>query len=161
MACAAPRPSSPASRRSPRASQVVINGVEFLDNAAYTLSISDNFVALKVLTNSAGAGHVIENSVFMRDPVSDPGGYTGSFVGSALQPTHRGLEIASVIAGTAITVENNLFTGTNTTNPYAGDSWRTGVYSNGGAGTTTIANNTFENARSAINADNFSPTVTH
>jgi hypothetical protein len=140
-------------------SQVVINGVEFLDNAAYTLSISDNFVALKVLASSAGAGHVIENSVFMRDPVSDPVGYTGSFVSSNSQPTHRGIEISSVTAGSTITVENNLFTGTNTTNPYAGDSWRTGVYSNGGAGTTTIANNTFENARSAINADNFSPTV--
>ena len=78
--------------------------------------------------------------------------------GSSGQPTHRGIEIASVGAGTEVTVENNLFTGNNPYS-YAGDDWRSAVYSNGGQGTTTIEDNTFENVRSAVNADNFSSTV--
>ncbi len=139
-------------------SRVVVDGVEFLDNANYTLNIADNFVSLKVLANSV-AGHVIENSVFLRDPVNDPVGFNASaFAGSNNQPTHRGLEIAAVGAGSKITVEGNLFTGGNSYS-YAGDDWRTALYSNGGAGDTFIENNTFNNSRSAINADGFSPSV--
>ena len=83
------------------AAKVVVDGVEYLDNQAYTFSIGDNFVALKVLASST-AGHVIENSVFMRDPVTDPAGYSSlrHLRRLDLQPTHRGLELASVTAGT-------------------------------------------------------------
>ncbi|WP_436212241.1 beta strand repeat-containing protein, partial [Bradyrhizobium sp. LjRoot220] len=143
-------------------SQVTIDGVEFLDDKPLTsLTSGDNFVALKILTQAATVtGHVIENSIFMRDPSSTtaPGFDANTFKGSGLQPTHRAIEIASVGAGTAITIENNLITGGNPY-PYAGDDWRSGVYSNGGAGDTYIQNNTFENTRSGINADNFAPTV--
>ncbi len=139
-------------------SQVVIDGVEFLDQQSYTLSSSDNFVALTVLNTSA-AGDVVEDSVFYRAPSSDPMGFSsGHFVGSGAQPTHRGIEIANVGAGTQIAIEDNLFTGTDPYS-YAGDDWRSAVYSNGGLGTTTIEDNTFENVRSAVNADNFSSTV--
>ena len=41
-------------------SQVVINGVEFLDNQPYTLSSGDNFTALTVGENST-AGDIVED----------------------------------------------------------------------------------------------------
>ena len=139
-------------------SQVIIDGVEFLDSQAYTLSSNDDFVALTILDTSA-AGDVVEDSVFDRAPGSDPANFVPTkFQGSSAQPTHRGIEIASVSAGTQVTVEDNLFTGTDPYS-YAGDDWRSAVYSNGGQGTTTVENNTFENVRSAVNADNFSSTV--
>ena len=143
-------------------SQVTIDGVEFLDNKPLTsLTSGDTFVALKILTQAATAtGHVIENSIFMRDPssITAPGFDANTFKGSALQPTHRAIEISSVGAGTAVTIQNNLITGDNPYS-YAGDDWRSGVYSNGGAGDTYIQNNTFTNTRSGINADDFAPTV--
>ena len=46
--------------------QVIINGVEFLDQQTYTLSSSDTFVALTILDTSA-AGDVVEDSVFDRN----------------------------------------------------------------------------------------------
>ena len=139
-------------------SQVTINGVEFLDNQPYTLSSSDGFVALTILDDLM-AGDVVEDSVFNRAPTSNPGTFSpGTFVGSNAQPTHRGIELASVGANTQVTIENNLFTGTDQYS-YAGDDWRTAIYSNGGAGTTNIDDNTFENVRTGVNADNFSSSV--
>jgi RTX calcium-binding nonapeptide repeat (4 copies) len=139
-------------------SQVIIDGVEFLDNQAYTLSSSDSFTALTIDENST-AGDIVENSVFDRAPTSDPAGFSANhFVGSNSQPTHRGVTIASVGTGMQVTIEDNLFTGTDPYS-YAGDDWRSAVYSNGGPGTTTITDNTFENVRSGVNADNFSPSV--
>ena len=55
---------------------------------------------------------------------------------------------------------DNLFTSDNHTYWYGGDNWRTGIYSNGGPGATTIEGNTFEYVRTAINADDFTDTVT-
>ena len=139
-------------------SQVVINGVEFLDNQPYTLSSGDNFTALTVGENST-AGDIVEDLVFDRAPTSNPVGFSATgFVGSNSQPTHRGIDIASVGAGTQITIENNLFTGTDQYS-YAGNDWRSAIYSNGGAGTTIIEDNTFDNDRTAVNADNFSSSV--
>lgn len=140
--------------------QVTVGGLNFLDDRAYTLDINDNYVALKVLQHStAPGGHTIKDSIFDRDPASDPGGFNPSaFAGSNAQPTHRAIEISSVGAGAEITIEGNTFTGGNSY-PYAGDNWRSAIYSNGGAGETNITDNTFENVRSAINADNFSDRV--
>ena len=138
-------------------SQVTINGVEFLDNQAYTLSESDSFTALTINENSV-FGELVENSVFDRAPTVDPNSSSTLFVGSSSQPTHRGITIASVGAGSQVTIEDNLFTGNNPYS-YAGDDWRSAIYSNGGSGTTTIEDNTFENVRTAVNADNFSPAV--
>lgn len=142
-------------------SKVVIDGVKFLNNDTYTLDIADNYVAVKVLAHasSMSGGHEIKNSVFLRDPVSDPSGFNSSlFAGSNNQPTHRAIELAKVSAGEAITISNNLITSTNEY-VYAGDSWRSGVYSNGGAGETTISGNTFENVRGALNLDDFGSSV--
>jgi Ca2+-binding RTX toxin-like protein len=139
--------------------QVHIDGLTFRDDKPVVLSIADNFVALKVLTHSA-AGHIIENSTFERVPSSYPVPFNPTaFAGSNNQQTHRAIELASVGAGSTISILNNTFTGTNDYT-YAGDSWRSGIYSNGGLGTTLIDGNTFENVRSAINADNFTTTVT-
>ncbi len=67
--------------------QVVINGVEFLDNQPYTLSSSDDFTALTIDENST-AGDIVEDSVFYRDPTSNPVGFSANtFVGSSSQPT--------------------------------------------------------------------------
>ncbi len=140
-------------------SKVAIDGVKFLDDANYTLSESDNRVALTVLAHSP-AGHVITNSIFERNPVNDPSTFNpNAFVGSALQPTHRGIELASVGAGAAITISNNLFSSSGNSFPYAGDAWRSAIYSNGGLGSTLIEDNAFQNNRSDINADDFSSTV--
>ncbi|NEU95283.1 beta strand repeat-containing protein [Bradyrhizobium uaiense] len=144
--------------------QVTIDGIEFLDNKPITSlagsSASDHFVSLTVLQQNSTGGHVIENSIFMRDPSSITDSHYGAttFEGSANQPTHRGIEISSVGAGQAITIQNNLITGANSYT-YAGDDYRSGIYSNGGAGNTNISHNTFTNVRSAINADNFSSNV--
>jgi Ca2+-binding RTX toxin-like protein len=141
-------------------SKVVIDGVTFLNNDEYTLDINDNYVAVKVLAHASAAsgGHVITNSIFLRDPVDPMGFNPTAFAGSNFQPTHRAVELAKVGAGAAVVVSDNLFTGTN---PYfyAGDNWRTGVYSNGGEGSTSIADNTFENVRGALNLDDFGTTV--
>src|SRR6185437_14088324 len=75
-------------------SQVIIDGVEFLDNQAYTLSSSDDFTALTVNENST-AGDTVEDSVFDRAPTVDPNSSSITFVGSNSQPTHRGIDIAS------------------------------------------------------------------
>lgn len=140
-------------------SKVVIDGVKFLDDDAYTLSIGDNYVALQILANSA-EGHEIRNSVFLRDPATHPDGFDpNAFAGSNAQPTHRAIEISNVGAGQSVTIEGNLVSSTNPY-PYAGDSWRSGIYSNGGEGITTIDGNTFVGGRSAVNADDFGPTVT-
>ncbi len=143
--------------------QVTIDGVEFLDNKPLTsLSSSDTFVSLTVLQQASTAtGHIIENSVFDRapmNPITAPGFDSNTFEGSSHQPTHRGIEIASVGTGQAITIQNNLITGENSYT-YAGDDYRSGIYSNGGTGSTFIENNTFSNVRSGINADNFSSHV--
>jgi hypothetical protein len=111
-----------------------------------------------VLAGSA-AGHVVENSVFDRAPISNPSGFDSTtYVGSSSQPTHRGIEIAAVALGTSVDIEHNLFTGHNPFT-YAGDSWRSAVYSNGGAGDTNIHDNVFQDVRAGVNADNFSSTV--
>ena len=141
-------------------SQVVIDGVEVLDDQAYALSAADNFVGIRIMAHSSTAGgHTVTNSVIRRDPATDPMGFSPSvFVGSGLQPTHRGIELVAIALGFAVTIEGNLITNGNTF-PYAGDNWRSGIYSNGGAGDTFIQNNTFNNSRSEINADNFTDTV--
>jgi fibronectin-binding autotransporter adhesin len=139
--------------------QVTIDGVEFLDAKPLSspLSISDQFVSLTVDENST-SGDLIENSLFDRAPVGDTLANSSTFVGSNSQPAHRGIEIASVAAGDSITIEDDSFTGNNAYS-YAGDDLRSAIYSNGGAGTTYIQDNTFQNVRSAINLDNFASTV--
>lgn len=138
---------------------VTIDGVYFHDTKPITtLTASDQFVALKILQHATD-GHVVTNSIFDRDPSSVPMGFNpNAFAGSGSQPTHRAIEIASVPAGTEVFVNGNLITGDNPYT-YAGDSWRSGIYSNGGLGETHITGNTFEHVRTGVNADNFSPTV--
>ena len=135
---------------------ITIDGVEFLDNGVQTNNAGNNFVSLTVSQGSSGTGDLVENSIFNRTPSNASGGI--KFKGSNSQDTHRAIEISNVATGTSVSISGNLFTGANPY-PYAGDDWRTGVYSNGGDGTTTISGNTFQDVRSAINADNFSPQV--
>jgi hypothetical protein len=58
-----------------------------------------------------------------------------------------------------VTISNNLFTGANDTYVYGNDTYKSGIYSNGGDGTTVVSNNTFENVRTAVNADDYTNDV--
>ena len=140
--------------------QVVIDGIKFVDDKPVVLSSADNFVSVKILNNSA-EGHIVQNSTFSREPSGPlPVGFDPmTFKGSNSQQTHRAIEISNVGAGEQVSILNNTFTGGNAYT-YAGDSWRTGVYSNGGLGQTLISGNTFNHVRSGINADDFTNTVT-
>ena len=88
----------------------------------------------------------------------DPDQTVFNWLGST--QTHRAIELASVPDGETVHIAGNLFTSDNHTYWYGGDNWRTGIYSNGGPGATTIEGNTFEYVRTAINADDFTDTVT-
>ena len=135
------------------ATKVVIDGLEFLDNRAYTNSPSDQFSAMTVLSS---VNHEVINSVFLRDP--NGAANVGTFVGGGTVAPHRALQIGAVGVGGQVTVSGNLFTGDNTYN-YGGDNWTTAIYSNGGAGNSVISNNVFEHVRTAINADALTNTV--
>ncbi len=131
------------------ASGVVIDGVKFVDATDSSVPGDQRY---SLLMNGA-ADNVVRNSIFDRNAV------TGSGINSQ---AHRGLEIAFVPSGASLLVEHNLFTSTNTNHAsvFSGHVYKSGIYSNGGLGTTTITNNTFDFTRSAINADSFSNTVT-
>ena len=84
---AAPRPSSPANRRSRRAirSSSMVWSSSTISHT--TLSSSDDFTALTIDENST-AGDIVEALVFYRDPTSNPVGFSANtFVGSSSQPT--------------------------------------------------------------------------
>ncbi len=81
----------------------------------------------------------VQNSIIRREGVS-----TGIIA--------RGITTASGTSG--YTIDNNLFTGDISGGLYSGHkTWNSGVWLNGGSG--KIVNNTFENCRTAINADDF------
>ena len=135
-------------------SKVVIDGVKFLDDAPVTSDPADNFVALRI---NVHGDHEVRNSIFARE-TSEPN--QAVFHGLGSTQTHRAIELASVPDGEAVHIAGNLFTSDNHEYWYGGDNWRTGIYSNGGPGATTIDGNTFEYLRTAINADDFTDTVT-
>jgi len=135
-------------------SKVVIDGVKFLDDAPVTFDQADNLVALRI---NVHGDHEVRDSIFARE-TSDPDQTVFHGLGST--QTHRAIELASVPDGETVQIVGNLFTSDNHTYWYGGDNWRTGIFSNGGLGTTSIEGNTFEYLRSAINADDFTDTVT-
>uniref|UniRef100_UPI002608F272 beta strand repeat-containing protein n=1 Tax=uncultured Roseibium sp. TaxID=1936171 RepID=UPI002608F272 len=130
--------------------KVVLDGLEFLDSQAVG---GGGFTSVLV---TSSAQHQIVNSVFNRDTGNAP--ETG-WVGAGSAEGHRGIELASVSAGGVITISGNLFTGSNDVYYYGNDNYKSAIYSNGGAGTTVISNNTFEHVRTAINADDFTNNV--
>lgn len=120
------------------AAQVTIDGLKFEDNRD---GITGSRPTLRV---SSFAGHVIKNSIFSRYGTDN----------SSSSGLPRGIEISPSATG-SVTIDSNLFTGT-TVGTYTNQSWRTGIWSNGGGVTTTITNNVFEFNRSAINLDDYS-----
>src|SRR3546814_17659191 len=133
------------------ATGVTLDGVKVLDETPWTNSIADNRTAVTI--GGTGA-HEIVNSVFERAPAGSGNPDPNGFICSGGAQTHRGITLAG---GTTVDIEGNLFTGANTY-PYAGDTWRSAIYSNGG--THTISGNVFHNSRTAINAANSSAGVT-
>jgi hypothetical protein len=111
-------------------SKVVIDGVKFLDDTPVTFDPADNFVALRI---NVHGDHEVRDSIFAR-VTSDPD--QAVFHGLGSTQTHRAIELASVPAGETVEIVGNLFTSDNHTYWYGGDNWRTGIYSNGGLGTT-------------------------
>jgi len=120
------------------AAQVTIDGIKFEDDRD---GITGSRPTMRV---STFADHVIKNSIFSR--------YGTDNTSSSGSP--RGIEISPSASG-SVTIDSNLFTGT-TSGTYVNQSWRSGIYSNGGGVTTTITNNVFEYNRAAINLDNYS-----
>ncbi|GAB5388094.1 MAG: hypothetical protein Alpg2KO_10620 [Alphaproteobacteria bacterium] len=134
---------------------VILNGLMFLLDDPFPASPTPADTYTAVLVSGTSGDHQIKHSVFDASP--SPGSTTpSSFLSLSSAPNYRGVEIASVTG--SVQVFDNLFTGDNTY-PYAGDVWRSAIYSNGGTGTTDITNNRFENTRTAINADNFDENV--
>lgn len=121
-------------------SQVIIDGLSFKNDV--TVTGAGIRTLLRVSTHG---GHIIRNSIFARTNA------TSTYTGSDAAP--RGLEVANLSSGSSIEIRNNLFRG-NSDSLYKNANFRTGLYSNGGSGSTTIADNTFEYCRTAINADN-------
>jgi Ca2+-binding RTX toxin-like protein len=132
------------------ASKVVLDGFEFLDSQAVGLG---NFTSVLV---TSSADHEIVNSVFNRDTGNAP---LVGWVGAGAAEGHRGVELAATGLGGTVTISNNLFTGANDTYVYGNDTYKSGIYSNGGDGTTVVSNNTFENVRTAVNADDYTNDV--
>jgi hypothetical protein len=110
----------------------VIDGVEIYQT---------NDTADAVLVQAAAT---VRNSVIRREGVN-----TGTIA--------RGITTASGTGGYVF--ENNLFTGDPTGGFFGGHTtWNSGLWLNGGSG--TISGNTFENCRTAINADDFNAGIT-
>ncbi len=95
--------------------------------------------ALRYEAGGAGAGHLVENTVFFSDI---QGGANESR--AIVTPT---------LADGKITIDDNLFTGS-FNGQYGGSaSWHRGIWTDGGGVDITITDNTFTNVRSAVNFD--------
>jgi len=111
---------------------VIIDGVEIYQ----TNNTADAIVI--------GAAATVKNSVLRRFGVS-----TGTIARA----------ITTAVGVTGYVIEDNLFTGDLSGSLFGGHkTWNSGIYLNGGSG--TIAGNTFEICRAAINADDFNAGIT-
>ncbi|WP_298986807.1 PEP_CTERM-anchored TLD domain-containing protein [uncultured Roseibium sp.] len=121
---------------------ITIDGVQFLNNEPVGARGQ-----LDLVTVASGAGHTIENSVFLSTVV---GGDTGGIHDVALM-------INTLVTG-SVTIQNNLFTGDSSFDDgdkYTTAAWGRGIWSNGGGIATTIDDNTFQNTRTGVNLDGY------
>jgi hypothetical protein len=122
-----------------------------IENSSITVTAAATMDGFEIYqTNNSADGVLVQaaatvtNSVIRRDGVT-----TGNTV--------RGLSTSVGLSGYSIT--GNLFTGDSSGGFFGGHkTWNSGLYLNGGSG--SITGNTFENCRTAINADDFNGGIT-
>ncbi|MDG2521143.1 hypothetical protein P7B02_06275 [Caulobacter segnis] len=130
------------------ATAVTIDGVRFLNDKP----IANGAGTSLLVHNPTGVVHVVENSIFDRDPTDnppDPSAFQSVITNYAIRTQGAGG------AGGGLTIRNNLFTGQNDVRAYANDVWANAIWSEGSVSTTLITGNEFENTRAGINAANF------
>ncbi|WP_298965834.1 DUF5801 repeats-in-toxin domain-containing protein [uncultured Roseibium sp.] len=121
---------------------ITIDGVQFLNDEPVGARGQ-----LDLVTVASGAGHTIENSIFLSTVA---GGDTGGIHDVAL--------MINTLATGSVTIENNLFTGDSSFDDgdkYSTAAWGRGIWSNGGGIATTIDDNTFQNTRTGVNLDGY------
>ncbi len=128
------------------ATAVTLQGFRIVDN---------DFPASAVIRHAVNLhtsfGHVIQNNLFFRNSGTTGGGQGGS--------DYRAIYVNFPTAATTLTIDNNYFTGSST-GIFGNQSWRRGIWKQGGTGTVNITNNKFDFLRSHLNLeDNVATTV--
>jgi hypothetical protein len=120
---------------------VTIDGVAFLNDDALPRP------AQNLITVTSAAGHEISNSRFVSEVA---GGNTGGLHDIAI--------FTNVLASGALSITNNFFGGDESfgsSDKYSSAAWGRAIWSNGGGADVEISGNQIENARTAINLENY------
>jgi Ca2+-binding RTX toxin-like protein len=116
---------------------VTIDGFRFINNGTTTGGGAADPI-LQVHNSGSGAGHLITDSIFW------------STLPAGTNPD-RAISNGPLGAGT-LTISDNLFSGSST-GAFSTASWDRAIWSDGGAVTLEIADNTFKYVRTALNLD--------